>query len=107
MEGDITPDEIERLRLYTQALIFRKNHFTSTLATIEGVKLEVVKDWELVKDCLPAGHGGNIMELEDAANAEELSKVREEKAELRVSAGFMYCACCLLMYVMRCVHTDP
>lgn len=86
MEGDITPDELERLRLYTQALILRKNHFTDTLVPIEGVKgLQIVKDWELVKDCIPAGTGGNIMELEDAANAEELSKVREEKAELRVS----------------------
>ena len=85
MEGDITPEEIERLRLYIQALILRKNHYTSTLIPIEGRKgLEMVKDWELVKDCLPAGHGGQIMDLEDAANVEELCKVREEKAELRV-----------------------
>ena len=66
-------------------LILRRNiHFTDTL--VRGVKgLQIVKDWELVKDCIPAGTGGNIMELEDAANAEELSKVREEKTELRVS----------------------
>jgi hypothetical protein len=83
-EGDVTPDEIERLRLYIQALLLRKNHFTSTLVSVEGQKgLEVVKERELVRDCLPAGHGGQIMDLEDAANAEELCKVREEKAELR------------------------
>ena len=85
IEGDITPEEVERLRLYIQALILRKNHFTNTLVSVEGQKgLDVVKDWELVKDCLPAGHGGQIMDLEDAANAEELCKIREEKAELRV-----------------------
>ena len=43
-----------------------------------------MKDWELVQDCLLAGHGVQIMDLEDAANVEELCKVREEKAELRV-----------------------
>ena len=87
-EGEITPEELDRLRMYTQALILRKNHFTSTLVSIDGLKgLETVKDWELVKDCLPAGHGGQIMDLEDAANTEELCKVREEKAELRVSRG--------------------
>ena len=85
IEGDITPDEIERLGHYIQALIRRKNRYTDSLVAVEGVKgLEVVKNWELVKDCLPAGHGGQIMDLEDAANAEELCKVREEKAELRV-----------------------
>ena len=86
IEGDITPEEIDRLRLYIQALIRRKDHYTDTLVSVEGLHgLEVVKNWELVKDCLPAGHGGQIMDLEDAANAEELCKVREEKAELRVS----------------------
>ena len=86
MEGDITTDEIERLRLYIQALLCRKNHYTDSLVTIEGARgVEVVKNCELVRDCLPAGHGGQIMDLEDAANAEELCKVREEKAELRVS----------------------
>ena len=88
MEGEITPDELERLRLYTQALILRKNEYTSTVVPTDGRKgLEFVKEREVVRDCLPAGHGGQIMDLEDAANAEELCKVREEKAELRVSRG--------------------
>ena len=90
IEGDITAEEIDRLRLYIQALIRRKNHYTDTLQSIDGLHgLEVVKNWELVKDCLPSGHGGQIMDLEDAANAEELCKVREEKAELRVSRVFL------------------
>jgi hypothetical protein len=84
LEGDITPDEIDRLRLYIQALIRRKKHYTDTLQSVDGLHgLEVVKNWELVKDCLPPGHGGQIMDLEDAANQEELCKVREEKAELK------------------------
>ena len=62
VEGDITPEEIEHLRLYIQALILQKNHYTSTLVPTEGRKrLEMVKEelgaWELVQDCLLAGHG--------------------------------------------------
>ena len=64
--------------------------------SVEGQKgLEAVKDWELVKDCLPAGHRGGIMDLEDAANAEELCKIREEKAEMRVRL----CTCMMMVGV--------
>ena len=87
MEGEITHGELERLRSYTQALVNYHERLVNTLVPIDGLRgLDTVKKCEMIKDCLPAGeHGSHIIDLEDAANAEELGKVREEKAELRVS----------------------
>lgn len=87
MEGEITAGEIERLKLYTQALIRYRDDLVRTLTPVDGLLgLDMVKKGEMVKDCVAAEHSsGNIVDLEDAANAEELCKVREEKAELRVS----------------------
>ena len=86
IEGEITHVEIERLRQYSQALLHYKNHLVTTLVNIDGLKaLETVKKCEMIKDCSDAS--GSITDLEDAAHTEELCKVREEKAELRVSVG--------------------
>ena len=83
----MTPSEVERLKLHVQALLHYKNHLVSTLVSLDGLKgLETVKKGEIEKDCTLAEHSGTIIDLEDAANAEELCKVREEKAELRVSS---------------------
>ena len=87
MEGDLTHGELERLRSYTQALVNFRERLLTTMTPIDGLRgLETVKKCEMLSDCIPAGeHGNPIVDLEDAANAEELGKVREEKAELRVS----------------------
>ena len=89
IEVDISPGEIDRLKLYTQALLHYQDHLVRTLCKIDGLKaLDTVKGGEIVQDCISSEHGGQITDLEDAANSEELCKVREEKAELRVSVLF-------------------
>lgn len=89
LDGEVTPSEVERLKLHVQALLHYKSHLVSTLAPLDGLKgLETVKKGEVEKDCTLVEHSGTIIDLEDAANAEELCKVREEKAELRVSFKF-------------------
>ena len=86
MEVEISQAEIDRLRLYTQALRQYESHLIATLTSMEGVKgIELVKKNEIIKDSNLLEQGRvDITELEDAAHAEELCKVREEKAELRV-----------------------
>ena len=87
LDGEVTQSEVERLKLYVQALLHYKNYLVGTLVSLDGLKgLETVKKGEIEKDCTLAEHSGTIIDLEDAANAEELCKVREEKAELRVSS---------------------
>ncbi len=86
VEVEISQAEIDRLRLYTQALRQYENHLITTLTSMEGLKgVELVKKNEIIKDSSLLEQGRvDITELEDAAHAEELCKVREEKAELRV-----------------------
>ncbi len=86
IEGDITQADISRLKQYTQALLHYETHLFTTLAPVNGLEgLDTIKKSVIVKDCYQADASGSITELEDAAHAEELCKVREEKAELRVS----------------------
>lgn len=86
IEGDITLGEIERLKLYSQALLHFKDHLVRTVNNVEGLQgVSTVKVVEAVHDCISSESGGQITDLEDAVNAEELCKVREEKADLRVS----------------------
>ena len=86
MEVEISQAEIGRLKVYVQALRKQENHLVSTLTAMDGLKgLEIVKKNEIIADCSKSEQGRcDITELEDAAHAEELCKVREEKAELRV-----------------------
>jgi len=89
LDGEVTASEVERLRMYTQALLYYKNHLVSTLVPVDGLTgLDTVKKGVQETDCATAEHTGQIIDLEDAANAEELCKIREEKAELRVSFPF-------------------
>ena len=87
MEVEISHAEIERLRLYTQALRQYESHLVATMTSVDGLKgVDIVKKNEIIKDCSVSEQGRcDMTELEDAAHAEELCKVREEKAELRVS----------------------
>lgn len=92
---EVTPSDLERLKQYSQALLHYEKHLVSSLAKVDGLNgIETVKKPEVISDSSVSssaeqGSGGNrggeVTDMEDAANAEELCKVREEKAELRVS----------------------
>ena len=59
----------------------------STLVPVDRLKgLDMVKKVEIERDCTLAEHSETIIDLEDAANAEELCQARQQKAELRVSS---------------------
>ena len=80
--------DMERLRMYAQALRSNIYHLLSTLSTIDGLKgLETVKVPEKVRDCEQGDGSAHILDLEEAANAEELCKAREERAEMKVWGG--------------------
>ena len=88
-EGELASNEIDRLRSFSQALLSHCNHLLGSLAEVDGLKqLQCVKDPCVTKDSLVSeqggGGGGRIVDMEENANAEELCKVREEKAELKV-----------------------
>ena len=84
---EITPTDLERLKQYSQALIHYENHLVSTMVSVDGLDgVATVKKQEKITDS-PSSEQcrGEANDMEDAAHAEELCKVREEKAELRVS----------------------
>ena len=78
--------DMERLKVYGQALRSNVYHLVSTLNPVDGLKgLDMVKNPDKVKDCEQAdGSTHHILDLEEAANAEELCKAREERAEMKV-----------------------
>ena len=85
LHDEVTQSEVEQLKLHVQALLHYKNHLVSTLVPVDGLKgLDTVKKVEIDKDCTLAEHSETIIDLEDAANAEELCQACQEKAELRV-----------------------
>ena len=82
--------DMERLRMYAQALRSNIHHLLSTLTPIDGLKgLETVKIPDKVRDCEQGDGSAHILDLEEAANAEELCKAREERAEMKV----WWCVC--------------
>lgn len=85
---EITPSDLERLKHYSQALLHYESHLLSTMVAVDGLNgLATVKKQEHVADSLTPEQGGrgDPNDMEDAAHAEELCKIREEKAELKVS----------------------
>ena len=87
LDDEVTQSEVEQLKLHVQAFLHYKNHLVSTLVPVDGLKgLDTVKKVEIEKDCTLAEHSETIIDLEDAANAEELCKACQETAELRVSS---------------------
>lgn len=94
---EVTPTDLDRLKQYSQALLRYEHHLISTLVVIDGLNgLSTVKKQEKILDSVVSdsqsgsgggGGGGGRREandMEDAAHAEELCKIREEKAELKV-----------------------
>jgi len=83
---DITPSDVDRLRQYTQALMHYEKHLVRTMEPLDGLSgLSTVKKPEELADSLRGSDRcREVNEIEEAAHAEELCKVREEKAELKV-----------------------
>lgn len=83
---EITPSDLERLKQYSLALMHYENHLLSTMVSVDGLNgMATVKKQEKVSDSLTPEQGrGETNDMEDAAHAEELCKIREEKAELKV-----------------------
>lgn len=93
---EITPSDLERLKQYSQALLHYENHLLSTMVNVDGLNgIGTVKKEEREADSLSSEQGrGEPNDMEDAAHAEELCKIREEKAELKVwFCGLVVCAC--------------
>ena len=87
ISGGVEMDlDMERLKVYGQALRSNVYHLVSTLIPVDGLKgLDMVKNPDKVKDCEQADDSTHhILDLEEAANAEELCKAREERAEMKV-----------------------
>eukprot|EP00731_Ephydatia_muelleri_P008707 Em0004g1045a len=86
ISGSVEMDlDMERLKVYRQALRSNVYHLVSTLIPVDGLKgLDTVKNPDKVKDCEQAdGSTHHILDLEEVAKSEELCKVREERAEMK------------------------
>ena len=84
---EITPSDLDRLKQYSQALLHYESHLLSTMVPVDGLTgTNTVKKQEKLSDSLASEQGGrgDPTDMEDAAHAEELCKIREEKAELKV-----------------------
>lgn len=84
---EITSSDLERLKHYSQALLHYESHLIRTMMPVDGLNgLATVKKKEELSDSLLPEQGGrgDPTDMEDAAHAEELCKIREEKAELKV-----------------------
>ena len=84
---EITSNDLDRLRQYSQALRLYESHLVSTMVCVDGLEgIATVKKQEAISDSLSSDPSrGEVNDMEEAAHAEELCKVREEKAELKVS----------------------
>ena len=84
---EITSSDVDRLRQYVLALMNYEKYLVVTLVPVDGLNgLSTVKKAEKFSELLnPEQWSGEMNDMEDAAHAEELCKVREEKAELKVN----------------------
>ena len=89
-EAELNSTEIEQLKVYYQALVRYSKHLLDTQSVVDGLQgIETVKSPNVIQDSItddPHLSGGKILDMEDSADTEELCKIREEKAELRVSS---------------------
>ena len=94
---EIAPSDLERLKQYSQALLHYENHLLSTMVNVDGLNgIGTVKKEERVADLLSSEQGrGETSDMEDVAHAEELCKIREEKAELQVCGMFTVLLLCV------------
>ena len=87
-EAELNSTEVEQLKVYYQALVCYSNYLLETLVHVDGLKTtKTVKEAIVTKDSqlVELQHSGRVIDMEDCADTEELCKIREEKAELRVS----------------------
>ena len=84
-ESELASNEIDRLRSFSQALLGQSSHLIGSIEEIDGLKqLHCVKQPSVTKDTGVGSDGGRVTDMEENTNTEELCKVREEKAELKV-----------------------
>ena len=85
-EAELNSTEVEQLKVYYQALVRYSKHLLDTLVVIDGLQgASTMKDPTMLKDSKEPDPHSRILEMEETADTEELCKIREEKAELRVS----------------------
>ena len=99
IDSELSSEEMERFKQYTKQLYAFQSRVQGTVVSVDGLKgLEIVREFMIENDC-PPNTGSSFTDLEDATHLEELSAIREEKAELRVS-----CVCvCVCVRVRVCV----
>ena len=89
-EAELNSNEIDQLKIYYQGLVSYASQLTGTLVEVDGLRgLMCVKDPNIVKDSLFDKNKMDqaVVDIEDYVDTEELCKIREEKAELRVSVA--------------------
>ena len=88
-ETEICVSEVQQLKIYYEAILKYSNHLIDTLEEIDGLnKVSTVKTAHITQDSLLSQDIDRTCDIEEYADNEELSKVREEKAELRVSVYY-------------------
>ena len=86
IEGELTAEEMDRLKRYTRyAFAYQKRigQTVQCLGAMEG--RDVMTKYEVGLDGPPVSGTSHVVDIENAVHMEELYAIREEKAELRVS----------------------
>lgn len=84
-EGELTAEELDKLKHYTRYAFAYQKRIAQTLQRLNGVEgLEVQKKYEVGPDG-PFSGSSHVVDIENSVHLEELYAIREEKAELRVS----------------------
>lgn len=86
-DTEVILTEVQKLKMYYQAMLKHSNHLIDTLEEIDGLnKVLTVKEFHVAQDSLLSQDLDRTCDMEECADNEELSKIRVEKAELRVSS---------------------
>ena len=87
-EAELNSNEIDQLKVYYQGLVSYASRLVGSLVEVDGLsQLISLKDPNIVKDSFfdKGKMEQAVADIEDYVDTEELCKIREEKAELRVS----------------------
>lgn len=87
-EIELNNTEMDQLKMYYQGLVSYTSHLMSRLVEVDGLAgLKTLKDPVVIKDCVldTSKIQQAVADMEEYVDTEELCKIREEKAELRVS----------------------
>lgn len=85
IEGELTTEEMDRLKRYTRYAFAYQKRISQTVQCLSAVEgREVMTKYEIGLDA-PVSGTSHVVDIENAVHMEELYAIREEKAELRVS----------------------